>query len=61
MMGDPGAKTYMLASGKVRVTVIDDDRQEVVVADPAAGEFFGFAPMLDQTRTRRPRLPWKNL
>jgi uncharacterized membrane protein len=47
--GDPGAKAYVLASGKVRVTVIDDDQQEVVVAEPATGEFFGFASMLDQT------------
>jgi len=48
-MGDPGAKAYVLASGKVRVTIVDDDQQEVVVAEPAAGEFFGFASMLDQT------------
>jgi uncharacterized membrane protein len=48
-MGDPGAKAYVLASGKVRVTVVDDDQQEVVAAEPATGEFFGFASMLDQT------------
>ena len=48
-MGEPGAKAYVLASGKVRVTIVDDDQQEVVVAEPAAGEFFGFASMLDQT------------
>jgi CRP/FNR family cyclic AMP-dependent transcriptional regulator len=48
-MGDPGAKAYVLASGKVRVTTVDDDQQEVVVAEPDAGEFFGFASMLDQT------------
>jgi uncharacterized membrane protein len=48
-MGDPGAKAYVLASGKVRVTIVDDDQQELVVAEPAAGEFFGFASMLDQT------------
>ena len=39
----------MLLSGKVRVTNVDDDQQEVVVDEPAAGEFFGFASMLDQT------------
>jgi uncharacterized membrane protein len=48
-MGDPGAKAYVLASGKVRVTTVDDDQQEVIVAEPDAGEFFGFASMLDQT------------
>ena len=48
-MGDPGAKAYVLASGKVRVTIVDDDQQELVVAEPAAGEFFGFASMLEAT------------
>jgi uncharacterized membrane protein len=48
-MGDPGAKAYVLASGKVRVTTVDDDQQEVIVAEPEPGEFFGFASMLDQT------------
>jgi uncharacterized membrane protein len=33
----------------VRVTTVDEDHQEVVVDEPAVGEFFGFASMLDQT------------
>ena len=33
----------------VRVTTIDEDQQDVVVDEPAAGEFFGFASMLEQT------------
>ena len=33
----------------VRVTTVDEDQQEVVVDEPAEGEFFGFASMLDQT------------
>ena len=45
-MGDPA---YMMVSGKVRVTTVDSDHQEVVVDEPACGEFFGFASMLDQT------------
>ena len=48
-MGDPGGQAYVLASGKVRVTTVDEDQQEVVVDEPAAGEFFGFASMLEQT------------
>ena len=36
-------------SGSVRVVTIDEDNQEVVVDQPAAGEFFGFASMLAQT------------
>jgi CRP/FNR family transcriptional regulator, cyclic AMP receptor protein len=48
-MGDPSGRAYILVSGSVRVTTVDEDHQEVVVDEPAAGEFFGFASMLDQT------------
>ena len=48
-MGDPGGQAYVMVSGKVRVTTVDQDHQEVVVDEPARGEFFGFASMLDQT------------
>src|SRR5438477_8058725 len=48
-MGDPSGPAYVVASGRVRVTTVDDDQQEVVVDEPAGGEFFGFASMLDQT------------
>ena len=49
-IGDPGGRAYILVSGRVRVTTIDEDHQEVVIDEPAAGEFFGFASMLDQTQ-----------
>src|SRR5438552_16150173 len=48
-MGDPSGPAYVMVSGIVRVTTVDEDHQEVVVDQPAAGEFFGFASMLDQT------------
>ena len=48
-MGDPGGRAYVLVSGSVRVTTVDEDHQEVVIDQPAAGEFFGFASMLEQT------------
>src|SRR6202047_4754541 len=48
-MGDPGGRAYIMISGKVRVTTVDEDHQEVVVDEPAHGEFFGFASMLEQT------------
>ena len=48
-MGDPGGQAYIMVSGKVRVTTIDEDQQEVIVDEPNHGEFFGFASMLDQT------------
>jgi uncharacterized membrane protein len=48
-IGDPGARAYVVLSGAVQVTTVDEDHQEVTVDQPAAGEFFGFASMLDQT------------
>ena len=48
-IGDPGGQAYVLVSGVVRVTTVDEDQQEVIVDQPAEGEFFGFASMLDQT------------
>jgi uncharacterized membrane protein len=47
--GDSGGRAYIMISGSVRVTIIDEDQQEVLVDEPGAGEFFGFASMLDQT------------
>src|SRR5882724_5615060 len=48
-IGDPGERAYVMVSGLVRVTTVDQDQQEVVVDEPAHGEFFGFASMLEQT------------
>jgi uncharacterized membrane protein len=48
-IGDPGMHAYILLSGSVQVSVVDDDHQEVVVDQPGHGEFFGFASMLEQT------------
>ena len=48
-MGDPGGRAYVMVSGRVRVTTVDQDHQEVVVDEPSHGEFFGFASMLEQT------------
>jgi CRP/FNR family transcriptional regulator, cyclic AMP receptor protein len=48
-IGDPAGAAYVMISGGVRVTTVDEDQQEVVVDEPANGEFFGFASMLDDT------------
>ncbi len=48
-IGDPAGSAYVMVSGKVRVTTVDEDHQEVLVDEPSAGAFFGFASMLDQT------------
>jgi CRP/FNR family transcriptional regulator, cyclic AMP receptor protein len=47
--GDPASHGYVVMSGTVRVTTMDEDQQEVLVDEPAHGEFFGFASMLQQT------------
>ena len=48
-IGEPSGSAYVMVSGKVRVTTVDEDHQEVVVDEPAHGEFFGFASMLEKT------------
>jgi CRP/FNR family transcriptional regulator, cyclic AMP receptor protein len=47
--GDEGGQAYVVLSGRVRVSAVDEDQQEVVVEQPSKGEFFGFASMLEQT------------
>jgi uncharacterized membrane protein len=48
-IGDPGSKAYILMSGSIRITTVDEDQQEVLVDEPTHGGFFGFASMLDET------------
>src|SRR5438309_4007878 len=48
-IGDPGGRAYVMVSGAVRVTTIDADQQDVIVDEPASGDFFGFASMIDGT------------
>lgn len=48
-IGDPTGPAYVLISGKVKVSTVDEDQQEVVVDEPGVGDFFGFASMLEQT------------
>jgi CRP/FNR family transcriptional regulator, cyclic AMP receptor protein len=48
-IGDPGGRGYILLSGTVRISTVDEDHQEVEVDQPLPGEFFGFASMLEQT------------
>jgi uncharacterized membrane protein len=47
--GSAGGQAYVMLSGKVRVTTVDEDQQEVIVDEPACGQFFGFASMLEQS------------
>jgi len=48
-IGDAGGRAYVVVSGRVRVSTVDQDEQEVVIDEPSHGEFFGFASMLEQT------------
>ncbi|HZD47167.1 MAG TPA: cyclic nucleotide-binding domain-containing protein, partial [Silvibacterium sp.] len=48
-IGDPSKQAYILLSGNIQITTVDEDQQEVLVDQPGPGEFFGFASMLDQT------------
>jgi CRP/FNR family cyclic AMP-dependent transcriptional regulator len=49
-MGTVAETGYVMVSGSVTVTTVDDDNQEVIVDEPGPGEFFGFASMLEQTK-----------
>jgi CRP/FNR family cyclic AMP-dependent transcriptional regulator len=48
-MGDSAGRAYVMVSGSVQLTTVDEDQQEVVVDEPKGGEFFGFASMLEET------------
>src|ERR1051326_1920675 len=48
-ISDASGRAYVMVSGKVRVTTVDEDHQEVVIDEPSHGEFFGFASMLEET------------
>ena len=45
--GEPSISAFLIMTGAVRVTSIDEDGQEVLFAEPKHGDFFGFASMLD--------------
>jgi CRP/FNR family transcriptional regulator, cyclic AMP receptor protein len=46
-VGDVDGKAYVVMSGTVRVTTVDDDQQEVVIDEAGHGDIFGFASMLE--------------
>ena len=47
--GDTQGRGYVVVSGSVKVTTVDEDNQDVTVDQPGPGEVFGFASMLGQT------------
>jgi CRP/FNR family transcriptional regulator, cyclic AMP receptor protein len=48
-IGEPGKHAYVMVSGKVQVTTVDESHQEVLVDEPVDGDFFGFASMLEDS------------
>src|ERR1700749_3882805 len=48
-IGDPSSRAYIVLSGSVQVTTVDEDQQEVLIDEPGHGGVFGLASMLDQT------------
>ena len=48
-IGDPSGPAYVVREGKVRVSTVDEDHQEVIIDEAGNGEFFGFASMIEQT------------
>jgi len=47
-IGDPSAHAFVMVSGSVQITTIDEDNQVVKLSMPIHGEVFGFASMLAQ-------------
>jgi uncharacterized membrane protein len=45
--GEPSGPAYVMLSGAVVVSLIDEDGQEVIFSQPKHGDFFGFASMLE--------------
>jgi uncharacterized membrane protein len=45
--GESSGPAYVMLSGAVEVTLLDEDGQEVVFSEPKHGDFFGFASMLE--------------
>ena len=47
--GEAASNGYVVMSGTVRVTSMDEDQQEVLIDEPTHGDICGFASMLQQT------------
>ena len=46
-IGDIDGKAYVVMSGMVRVSTVDEDQQEVLLDEATPGQVFGFASMLE--------------
>jgi CRP/FNR family cyclic AMP-dependent transcriptional regulator len=47
--GDAGGRAYIVLSGRVEVSMVDEEQRPVVVDTPAQGEIFGLSSMLAES------------
>src|SRR5437867_13192982 len=45
--GDSGDAMYLIESGRIRISLTDEDGKEVTLADLAQGDFFGEMALID--------------
>jgi uncharacterized membrane protein len=45
--GEDGDAMYLIESGRVRITILDEDQKEIVLAELAQGDFFGEMAIID--------------
>ncbi len=45
--GDNGDAMYLIESGRVRITITDDDKKTIILAELAQGDFFGEMAIID--------------
>src|SRR6266446_10721152 len=45
--GDTGDAMYLLETGRVRISITDEDRREITLAELAQGDFFGEMSLID--------------
>lgn len=48
-IGDPSNRAFIMVSGSIQVSTIDEDNQIVLLDEPIKGDLIGFASMLAQT------------
>src|ERR1019366_8703664 len=58
-MGEPGGRAYILMDGGVKVTMVDEDQQEVVVMSPATASSSALRRCWSRRRIRRRPSPRK--
>src|SRR5438132_9846152 len=45
--GDQGDAMYLVESGRVRISITDDDEKEIILAELTQGDFFGEMAIID--------------